>query len=213
MRFNSNIHDLGAFKSDWPQDIIKNEPMLFNCDYDYAFQYGGSITRDFLALLPSDWFESDVVIDSKVHMLMPNWYPCIPGYHHDDVPRSTSTGQPNYKNPEYHADHLMGLVNGDICPTQFIIGNVEVSEPDVNGQIYNRWNSEIEAQPDLVRYSAESGKYLQFDSNAFHTGIKARAGGWRWFIRLSRNTVRTKHITNEIRRQVQVYLDDPMMGW
>ena len=67
--------------------------------------------------------------------------------------------------------------------------------------------------PKLVEYEAESGKYIQFDCNTFHTGVKAVKGGWRWFIRLSRNTDRTKNITNEIRRQVQVYLEEPMAGW
>jgi hypothetical protein len=214
MKFNSQIQKLGNFKHDWLESIVKNEPMFFNCDFKFAYENGGPITKQFLEQLPSSWKDTQWVLDSRVHMLMPNWYPCIPGWHHDDVPRSTSTGQPNYTNPEYHAEHLMGLVNAEICPTTFRTGEIEVSDPDINTGIYNVWNSEIEAglNPDSL-YEAESGKYIQFDANAFHTGIKARKGGWRWFIRLSRNTDRTNKITNEIRRQVQVYLDEPMAGW
>lgn len=216
MNFDSKVKILGDFQSVWDQDIVKNEPMFFNCDLEFAYKNGGPLTRDFIERLPKDWRDANPVLDSRVHMLMTNWYPCIPGWHHDDVPRSTPTGQPNYVNPEYHSEHLMGLVNGDICPTRFIIGNVEVSSPDINTRVYNKMNDQIEFEwedYDHKIYQAESGKYIEFDCNAFHTGVKAVAGGWRWFIRLSRNTERQKHITNELRRQVQVYLDEPMAGW
>lgn len=213
MKFNSTFQDRGSFRADPPIDILKNEPMLFNCDLDFAFKHGGPITREFIFDLPLDWLNSNPVIDSRVHMLMPNWYPCIPGWHHDDVPRPTPTSQPDYFNPAYRAEHLMGLVNGDICPTTFIDGLVEVSEPDPNKRIYNEWHNEIEAQPHLKRVQAPSGRYIQFDCDAFHTGVKALRGGWRWFIRLSRNTDRQKTITNELRRQVQVYLENPVEGW
>lgn len=136
------------------------------------------------------------------------------GWHHDDVSRTTVTGQPNYINPEYKSEHLLGLVNGDICPTLFIDGEVTVSNPDIDKTIYEVWDSEIEknlAQYNVV--SAQSGRYIQFDSNAFHTGQMAIENGWRWFIRLSRNTDRQKKITNEIRRQAQVYMPFPKAGW
>jgi hypothetical protein len=110
----------------------------------------------------------------------------------------------------------MGLVNGHICPTTFVLGKVEVSSPDIHTRVYNVMNDEIEndwIENEYKAYEAESGKYIEFDCNAFHTGVKAVAGGWRWFIRLSRNTERQNHITNELRRQVQVYLEEPMAGW
>lgn len=217
MIFDSKIVDRGSFKSDWSQETIKNEPMFFNCDLDFAYKHSGIITRSFIKDLPEDWRDCNPVLDSRVHMLMKNWYPCIPGWHHDDVPRSTKTGQPNYQTPEYHSEHLMGLVNGEICPTAFALGHFEVSEPDINTRVYNVMHDEIEDQwidkKDFKVYSAESGKYIEFDCNAFHTGVKAVAGGWRWFIRLSRNTDRQKTITNEIRKQVQVYLENPVEGW
>ena len=218
MIFNSQIQIRGDFNADWSQEEIKNEPMLFNCDLLFATEHGGPITKAFLQNLPSDWIRSacfgDIVIDSRVHMLMPNWYPCIPGWHHDDVPRSTATGQPNYETPEYRSEHISGLVNAEICPTTFLLGEVEVSSPDINTRVYNVMNDEIESRlAEYQKYEAESGKYIQFNHDSFHTGVKAVKGGWRWFIRASRRTERTKHTTNEIRRQVQVYLEEPMAGW
>ena len=100
MQFISTYLKRGDFFCNFPTEVIKNEPMFFNCDLAYAFKHGGEITKTFIAGLPEDWISYNPVLDSRVHMLMKNWYPCIPGYHHDDVPRSTSTGQPNYLSPE-----------------------------------------------------------------------------------------------------------------
>ncbi len=217
MKFNSRVQNIGSFKSDWTQDEIKNEPMLFNCSYDFADVHGGPITRAFLYRLYDrawcDYSSHDWVIDSRVHMLMPGWYPCIPGMHHDDIPRSTTSGQPNYINPEYKAEHVLGLVNGDIAPTQFAIGKIDLDIP-TEGIIYKQWHPKVmQAIEDgtMKSYSAESGVILQFNSESFHQGTMAVAGGWRWFIRVSKNTHRKP--TNEIRKQVQVYLENPMEGW
>jgi hypothetical protein len=218
MKFNSTVKTIGEFKSDWSQDDIKNEPMLFNCSLEFADKHGGPITRQFLyQLYDRAWCEHSSngwVIDSRVHMLMPGWYPCIPGMHHDDVPRSTATGQPNYVNPEYHAVHVMGLVNGDICPTQFALGEIELDLPSDGEIIYKTWHPQVMDAIDngtLKSYDAPSGVILEFDAHAFHQGTRAVKGGWRWFIRVSRETDRAP--TNEIRRQVQVYLENPMEGW
>lgn len=216
MQFKSDMQYRGAFNADYPDHVVKNEPMFFNCDLEYAYKNGHDITRTFLDGLPEDWKLDDVVLDSRVHMLMPGWYPCIPGWHHDDVPRSTPTGQPNYDNPEYRSEHLMGLVNAHLAPTSLIYGTVDVSEPDYNTTIYQVWHPQVQAQVDsgkVMELSPQSGSYIQFDAHTFHTGTKAVANGWRWFIRLSRNTNRVKFITNEVRHQVQVYMDDPTQGW
>jgi ribosomal protein L4 len=42
-------------------------------------------------------------------------------------------------------------------------------------------------------------------------GTRAVKNGWRLFIRASWNTDRKP--TNEFRRQVQVYMENPMEGW
>lgn len=196
------------------QDHVKNEPMFFNSSIDYAYDNGGPITRAFLdAVLAVDDLDEGV-FDSRVHMLMPGWYPCIPGFHHDDVPRSEADGQPNYFTPEYRSQHAMGLVNGEICPTEFAVGPFEYEVPE--GIIYKEWHQQVVKDLEegtMESYHAPSGVVLYFDDRSFHQGTPAVANGWRWFGRLSWDTERTKHVTNEIRRQVQVYLEHPMEGW
>ena len=210
------------FDTGFTQDQVKNEPMFFNSGFMYAYENGGPITRAFLErfskdheeMLSQDNYEEDFVFDSRVHMLMPGWFPCIPGFHHDDVPRGEN-GQPDYINPAYRSNHVMGLVNGDICPTQFALGPASLSIPE-NDIIYKHWHPEVEQlcrDGKLELIDAPSGVLIYFDCDTLHQGQRARDGGWRWFGRLSWNTHRSRNVTNEIRRQVQVYLEYPMEGW
>lgn len=219
--FDSKIKLMNQFRCD--ENEIKNEPMFFNCDFDFAYRNSGPITKAFLDALPEDWKE-DVVFDSRVHMLMPGWYPAIPGYHHDDVPRPEipvgkhfiTAGQPDYDNPRYKAEHILALVNAHVSPTKFIIGKCEMPAIPEGELIYRTWHKEIMSlieQNKVEVVEAPNKQLVYFDCDCFHTGDKATTNGWRWFGRISRNTDRTKTVTNEIRRQAQVYLEFPMEGW
>lgn len=42
--FDSQMHEIGLFKQDWAEEVVKNEPMLFNCDFNHAVELGGPIT-------------------------------------------------------------------------------------------------------------------------------------------------------------------------
>lgn len=213
MKIYSNI-TIGETLKEYDQSVIKNEPMLFNCDYESAFIMGGEPTREFLKALPLDWQDNKTIIDSRVHMLMPGWYPCIPGFHHDDVPRERSDGQPEYNNPSYRSKHAMILYNGGICPTEFALGTAEFDEVSLNEIIYKHWHKEVVDKletGELLRHRAHNNTIIYFDDRTWHQGVKAISNGWRLFIRASRNTNRVA--TNELRRQVQVYLEKPMEGW
>lgn len=196
-------------------NLVKNIPMLFSANLDFAYRNGGAYTREFINQLSDEFvFSGDLIIDSRVHMLMPDYYPCIPGWHHDDVPRSREDGQPNYDNPEYHAKHCMMLVNGDIAPTEFAIGEAEFPEIEKGKVIYKEWHpmvhEKIEAG-ELQAVSAPSERLIYFDDHTWHRGTRAVKAGWRFFIRATINTGRKP--VNEIRQQVQVYVDPIHLGW
>jgi hypothetical protein len=215
-RFNSEIQLGKSFKQNFSDTVVKNEPMFFNSDIDFALQNGGPVTKAFLEAFLSERPElkDTVVFDSRVHMLMPGWYPCIPGFHHDDVPRDRAEGQPEYDNPSYRSNHAIGLVNGDICPTQFALGTADFSTPKNDEVCYAVWHKEVTEhlkQGNLKSYSVPSDQVVFFDDRSWHQGTSAVKNGWRWFGRVSWNTARVP--TNEIRRQVQVYLENPMQGW
>lgn len=221
--FNSQMTLLEPFANTVSDDDVKNELMFFNSSPTFAYNNGGPVTRSFIDKIPADWMVNSV-FDSRVHMLMPGWFPAIPGYHHDDVPRPTiepgkhfiTAGQPDYDNPRYRSEHIMGLVGGEVCPTHFAIGECTMPRVPDGQLIYRTWHEEVLKLLDngkLTLREAPDRTLIYFDCDAFHTGSKAIGSGWRWFGRLSRNTDRAKTITNEIRRQVQVYLEFPMEGW
>lgn len=214
-KFISQIQDVGEFCIDVPNEWIKNEPMFFNSDLNFARNYGGPITRQFIESLPYDWRMANVVFDSRVHMLMPGWYPAIPGWHHDDVPRGAD-GQPDYENPSYSAQHIMGLVNAEVCPTSFALGCCKMPLVPEGEIIYKVWHDQVQRlvdKGDMSHFIAQDRRLYYFDCDTFHTGTKAVSNGWRWFGRVSRHTDRALSITNEIRQQVQVYLEFPTEGW
>lgn len=222
--FNSHFKELGSFASGVGNEGIKNETMFFNCDLEFAYDNGQEITKSFIDNLPEDWKKGEVVFDSRVHMLMPGWYPAIPGYHHDDVPRPEiatgqhfiTAGQPDYDNPRYLSEHILGLVNAQVAPTDFAIGSCTLSQIPDGDLIYRQWHKEVLELIDkgeMKRAQCPDRTLIQFDWQTFHQGTKAVSSGWRWFGRVSRNTDRTKKITNEIRRQAQVYMEFPMEGW
>lgn len=221
--FDSQFRLRTGFAQNIGNDEIKNEPMFFNSDLEFAYENSGPITRSFIENLPLDW-KSDVIFDSRVHMLMPGWYPAIPGYHHDDVPRPpipvgqhfATAGQPDYDNPRYLSRHILGLVNGDICPTHFAVGRSEFSQIHGGELIYRQWHQEVMAKletGELSKHIAPDRTLVEFDWQTWHTGSKAVRNGWRWFGRVSRDTDRVLTPSNEIRHQVQVYMEFPMEGW
>lgn len=213
MEIKSEI-TLGKKLPSFTDSTLKNEPMFFNCSWNYAHAHGGIPTKMFLESLPKELQNENTIIDSRVHMLMPNWFPCIPGFHHDDVDRNTENGQPNYKNPSYRPKHALILFSGDVCPTEFAIGEAEFSNPEQHDIVYKHWHKEVIekiSKGELTSVFAPNNNIVYFDDRTWHQGTKALKNGWRLFIRASWETNRKP--TNEIRRQVQVYLENPMEGW
>jgi hypothetical protein len=209
--FDSGVR-FGAQLPEFSEAQVKNEPMLFRCSVESARELGGDITRAFLDAL--NYWGEDGIIDTRVHMLMPGWYPCIPGWHHDDVPRSREDRQPNYVNPEYRAEHAMALINGDICPTEFAIGKCTMPDVPLGQTIYKIWNDYIVGLIEygtLERVEAPSNRLVFFDCDTFHQGAVTRKKGWRWFGRITRGS--KLKVANEVRRQVQVYMPFPTQGW
>lgn len=210
MKFISRYGSCGKI-SDWSQEYIKNEQMLFSASVSFARAKGGLITQEFIQTLPDGW--QNCIIDSRVHMLMPGWFPCIPGWHHDDVPRSREDGQPNYKNPEYHSEHIACVV-GDSSLTAFINADVILDEVPLGKVVYREWHEQIEHQimENNLTYSfIKPSELVRFDWQTFHRGSQATKSGWRLFIRASRNT--NRKFENEVRKQVQVYISPVNRGW
>jgi hypothetical protein len=191
----------------FPEKIIQDEPMLFSASREFAMRNGGIITQNFVTNYLHD--HEDWIIDTRVHMLMPGWYPCIPGWHHDDVPRPNN-GQPDYEKMEYKAIHRMCVVGNTAMP-QFL--NIQSHMPKVEGDtIYKVWDEILEKRTKKEdKYTVRPGDVIDFTWQDFHRGMPAEKNGWRFFIRASRNTKRP--FKNKVRTQVQVYMPVINAGW
>lgn len=199
------------------QKLVKDEPMFWRATPEFAWDNGGPLTRNFLAALKMGgrgWGSAkDVLIDSRVHMLMPGWYPSIPGFHFDDVPRELPNKQPNHRNPSYKSQHVMMLV-GDASLTEFALGTAKFPEVGENDLYYQVWHPLVVEKIQkgiLESKQATTNRLIYFDWNTWHQGVQATKRGHRLFIRATKNT--TLKVQNEIRRNAQVYLENPMEGW
>jgi hypothetical protein len=217
INFHSDFQLLDEMES-FDQTTVKNEPMLFSADLAYSASAGGPITREFLKKCPKEFLESpDAIFDSRVHMLMPNWIPAIPGWHLDDVPRTRSDGQPDHVNPAYKAEHVLGIIGDEPqANTEFLVGDIRLSDVELNPKrsIYGIWNDDLEKMISGCRLEPKivpTKRLVRFNWQSFHRGVPAKGNGWRWFGRLTINTHRKP--TNEIRQQVQVYMAWPTEGW
>jgi len=135
---------------------------------------------------------SDYLIDVKVHMLMPEQFPCIPDWHCDFVPRNNETG---LKEPERITGEKMYLwVSG---------------EP----------RTEFKNPPNII--DTGNTKWVEFTQNDYHRGVKSTIRTWRCFIRLvpkcfvvDRPTGnKDKSHRGSLRRHTQVYLDANSFEW
>jgi hypothetical protein len=205
---------IGALDDEYTENDTKNEPMFFRASFDFAFQRGGKLTTAFLSRLPLEWTEGNVVIDSRVHMLMPGWYPCIPGWHLDDIPRTRPDGQPDHSNPKYRSEHVCCIV-GNASRTEFVDSIVTLVDVPVNeGVVYEKWSADIDklvASGDVKTSQLNELEMVQFGWGDFHRGSAATKSGFRWFIRISRNTDLMPR--NEIRQNANVYMSALQAGW
>ena len=209
----------GGGMQKFTQEQVKAEPMFFSASCKHAYEHGGPITKNFMHALGtlSPYFQEGI-FDSRTHMLMPSWYPCIPGWHVDDVPRTRSDGQPDHINPAYKAQHCMAWVGDEPnAPTEFLRGRFELFDVPIGStkkSIYGIWNTEIDMMVERSMYfphRTQGNTLIYFDWQSFHRGTPANGNGWRWFGRVSINT--NRKVMNELRTQVQVYMPCHTAGW
>lgn len=209
-------------------ELIKAEPMFFRATPDFAVREGNSLTLHFLVAAERIWGNLDgVIIDSRHHMLMPGMYPCIPGWHTDDAPRDPGYcgGQPNIFDPEYETEHLLCVVDyGTGSLTEFLVGEVHLDRAHIESayqldghNFYKTADARLELMEGLgkptflERVQVEPGEIAEFNVHSWHRGAPAKQRGFRWFIRMTRNS---RHkVENEIRTNAQVYLTDATYGW
>ncbi len=170
--------------------------------------------------------EKTIIVDTKIHMLMPNFSPAINGWHTDGVPRGEGLDPTAKKSPNIEAQEEMNdtrfhlLVTGEGCLTQFINRELELDVPDkpstglykmVDGQIKNHINKgHLEGSV----YEVPTCTATEFDWWELHTGVPAKNHEWRFLIRVTESDYQEPQtdLRNIIRTQQQVYLPHNF-GW
>lgn len=211
MNINSQI-SVGAPLERVDQITVKQEPMLHRASRGFSIRHGGPLTRQFIEALDVTWHD-EILIDSRVHMLMPGMWPCIPGWHHDDVPRTREDGQPNYLTPDYRSQHCMALF-GDCSLTEFAIGEAAFEIPPVGQKIYKALDPQVErlcAAGALERRRVPEATLVFFDWLSWHRGMPTTHHGFRFFIRATRASRLPPR--NEIRYNANVYMPVMEEGW
>lgn len=203
--------------------VIEAEPMFYRADAAFARANGGNIMHEFLDSID---LEHGWVIDSRTHMLMPGWLPAIPGWHHDDVPRTKPDGQPAYlscegewaQEQDIQALHVMVVIDAVDAPTgsmtEFVCGDLPVCHPydfQPERAVYAKWNDAINATGSGDRWVVTSNQIVEFNSTSMHRAMPATSTGWRHFIRAT--THASYPAENKIRRNANVYLPAPEEGW
>lgn len=204
---------------------MKNTFALWNASYEDAIRYGGEITRDALQAMNLRHDRKNIIVDTKIHMLMPGWSPAIPGWHVDGAPRDASKNPQGSGLPDTFAQegderfnryHI--LVTGNGCLTQYINKPLEVPIPDEPSyevySVMSRYVQEmVKIAPSIVS-SFESCTVYEFDWWDIHTGIIASKKEWRYLIRVCESDYYEprKDLREVIRMQSQIY-SPADFGW
>lgn len=229
--FNQTSPVLGNSIEDPSQDAIEGSLNLRQVSLEDAMRYGGPITREALGVMNFVGDRKNIIVDTKVHFLMPGMIPAIPGWHTDGVPRGTEldpagAGKPSITAqieadergitaPRYHL-----LVTGTHCPTRFMENPFRVKVVD-GPDLYKKLSMEVNT---AIAQAGKHHKPVMVDTPAstvvtwdwwnIHQAQESMGRGWRYLIRVA-ETDYIEPRTNPadfIRTQNQVYLSTEF-GW
>lgn len=216
--FNRNPLVFAGRMEEPPVSELKTTFSLWNASYDDAVRYGGDITREALRAMNIRHDRKNVIVDTKIHMLIKGMSAAIPGWHTDGVPRDANKNPGGTDKPDTFAQegdtrfnryHL--LVSGQGCLTKYINRPIEVPIPDEPSyDVYNVMSSfitkKVEEDPSIVM-EAPSCQVVEFDWWDIHTGVIAAKNEWRYLIRVSESDYYEprSNLREVIRLQTQVY--------
>lgn len=196
-----------------PVEILNNLPNgLFRATYEETqilVPEFGEVTRT----IPID-NKDDYVYDVKLHMLMPNQYPCIPNWHCDNVPRD-ATNALDYTKANTIPDMYL-WVSGTPC-TEFlakdwVIDQLPTSHIDLAATISEKLNR-ASGDVQMTKF-IKPQQWIKMNALTPHRGTISSEYTWRIFVRATHKSVVPIRTTiSPIRRHSQVYLDSANFGW
>lgn len=211
-------------------ELVRNTLGLVNASIEDAIRYGGELTRAAISAMQLRNDRKHIIVDVKVHMLMPGFYAAIPGWHTDGVPRGSSLNPlakepPNKwaqeeieqgEHPGLRPTHYHMLVTGSGCLTEFVEGPVRLKTTGQrwrSAALYADMNEQIEEmKPPVIE--VPSCQVVEFDWWDIHRGVEAKKHEWRYFIRVAELDLAApeRDLRTVIRTQHQVYAPQHF-GW
>lgn len=236
VRFCRNRPVVGAVIDEPSQELIENTPTLARCSIEDAAVYGGTLTREALGAMQLRGDRRYIIVDTKVHHLLPGFIPSIPGWHTDGVPRGdgmspVAHGEPNLRRqldaypddaPRYHL-----LVTGDHCPTEFYLPQwwFDVDVDGVGSDLYREMTAQMNQTLEKARradsvfadslvWQTPPNTVVEWDWWNVHRATVATGRGWRFLIRVTETDhIEPRRNPNDfIRRQNMVYAPAEF-GW
>ncbi len=216
--FSRNPLILAGKMEEPPVSELKNTFALWNASFDDAVRYGGPVTREALRAMNLRHDRKNIIVDTKIHMLMKGMSPAIPGWHVDGAPRDNlknpgGSGMPDTFAQEgddhFNRYHLM--VTGQGCLTQYINRPMYIPIPDkpsydVYTMMSEHVSDRVKQDPSLIM-TVPSCQAIEFDWWDVHTGVIASKNEWRFLIRVCESDYYEprKDLREVIRLQTQVY--------
>ena len=212
--------DLRSWKIDVPKWGIQNyanETMLFSSSVLFAAQKGGQMTTLALKSILQECGEIPdgyhMVIDTRIHMLMPGMFPAIGGWHADNVPRPGGVhgDQPDPSLFDSNIRHYtVTFSTSTTSQTCFATHPIEVGLPP-GCRVWEEVHRACSESLEWGYTYATHGRVTRFDQGTLHRATRSLTRGWRFFLRASILSD-TVLVHNQIRRQVQVYMPEGH-GW
>lgn len=210
-------------KHEQPDDkIIKNTLGLFRASLEDAVKFGGDFTREVLSTVPLVGDRKNIIVDTKIHMLMPGMFPSIAEIHTDGVPRDESfrpsgKGKPNIwlqnqveaRKVRYHL-----LVTGNGCLTDFIPDPLELELPaEPTTDLYKIISSDPKVKS-APRIKVPSCQWVSWDWFSLHEAVAASVHEWRFLVRVCETDYQepNKDLRDILRQTQNVYLP-ANFGW
>ena len=168
-------------------DWSKSHNGLMLCSFEQAYELMPEVTPILKELIPIlELPITDYLVDVKIHMLMPNQFPCIPNWHRDFMPRDAKGNR----------------ILADASPLKmymWLSGPPLTEYKDING----------------ISYFKQPQQWHIFTQNDLHRGTVSDTHRWRCFIRVIPKQFVHSHTINTgtIRRHTQVYLDSKHFHW